>query len=265
MLLSRVGAQLTLVERSERPSEVGAALALQANGMAVLDRLGLLGRVAAESARIDRMDIRTATGRLLLSSAIAGFRRRTRSCPRCPAHGAASPAARGGDEFGWGGNALRVQGCPGRCGRVGDAGRFESEGGASDPARRLGGRRRRRRIRGARYGRLCQQSLPGQHVRPHADSRPPQRSVGGVLDAVGFLRSRPIGRRHDVRLGGCRRCSCAGCRDPPRSSGLCSGVGRDPSSCCGTRQSCVLRRPIDQHRPPSRLPWLVLWPVGLAR
>ena len=73
ILLSRVGAHVTLVERSERPSEVGAALALQANGMAVLDRLGLLGRVAAESARIDRMDIRTVTGRLLLSSAMPDF------------------------------------------------------------------------------------------------------------------------------------------------------------------------------------------------
>src|SRR4029453_9658014 len=73
ILLSRVGAHVTLVERSERPSEVGAALALQANGMAVLDRLGLLGRVAAESARIDRMDIRTSTGRLLLSSAMPDF------------------------------------------------------------------------------------------------------------------------------------------------------------------------------------------------
>jgi 2-polyprenyl-6-methoxyphenol hydroxylase-like FAD-dependent oxidoreductase len=64
---------VTLVERSERPSEVGAALALQANGMAVLERLGLLGRVTAESARIDRMDIRTSTGRLLLSSVIPHF------------------------------------------------------------------------------------------------------------------------------------------------------------------------------------------------
>jgi 2-polyprenyl-6-methoxyphenol hydroxylase-like FAD-dependent oxidoreductase len=73
ILLSRVGAHVTLVERSERPSEVGAALALQANGMAVLDRLGLLGRVAAASARIDRMDIRTSTGRLLLSSAMPDF------------------------------------------------------------------------------------------------------------------------------------------------------------------------------------------------
>ena len=73
ILLSRVGAHVTLVERSERPSEVGAALALQANGMSVLDRLGLLGRVAAESSRIDRFDIRTTTGRLLLSSAMPDF------------------------------------------------------------------------------------------------------------------------------------------------------------------------------------------------
>jgi 2-polyprenyl-6-methoxyphenol hydroxylase-like FAD-dependent oxidoreductase len=73
ILLSRVGAHVTLVERSERPSEVGAALALQANGMAVLDRLGLLGRVAAESARIDRLDIRTTTGRLLVSAAMPDF------------------------------------------------------------------------------------------------------------------------------------------------------------------------------------------------
>jgi 2-polyprenyl-6-methoxyphenol hydroxylase-like FAD-dependent oxidoreductase len=73
IILSRGGAHVTLVERSERASEVGAALALQANGMAVLDRLGLLGRVAAESSRIDRMDIRTTTGRLLLSSAMPDF------------------------------------------------------------------------------------------------------------------------------------------------------------------------------------------------
>jgi 2-polyprenyl-6-methoxyphenol hydroxylase-like FAD-dependent oxidoreductase len=42
LALSRSGKQVTLVERAERPAEVGAALALQANGMAVLGRLGLL-------------------------------------------------------------------------------------------------------------------------------------------------------------------------------------------------------------------------------
>jgi 2-polyprenyl-6-methoxyphenol hydroxylase-like FAD-dependent oxidoreductase len=47
---------------------VGAALGLQANGMAVLDRLGLLDRVAASSARVDWGEIRSSTGRLLLTS-----------------------------------------------------------------------------------------------------------------------------------------------------------------------------------------------------
>jgi 2-polyprenyl-6-methoxyphenol hydroxylase-like FAD-dependent oxidoreductase len=68
LVLSRVAARVTLVERAERPSEVGAALALQPNGMAVLDRLGLLPAVEAVSARIDRMDIRSVTGRRLLTA-----------------------------------------------------------------------------------------------------------------------------------------------------------------------------------------------------
>jgi 2-polyprenyl-6-methoxyphenol hydroxylase-like FAD-dependent oxidoreductase len=68
LVLSRVAARVTLVERAERPSEVGAALALQPNGMAVLDRLGLLPAVKAVSARIDRMDIRSVTGRRLLTA-----------------------------------------------------------------------------------------------------------------------------------------------------------------------------------------------------
>ena len=68
LLLSRVAARVTLVERAERPSEVGAALALQPNGMAVLDRLGLLPAVEAVSARIERMDIRSVTGRRLLTA-----------------------------------------------------------------------------------------------------------------------------------------------------------------------------------------------------
>ena len=68
LALSQVAARVTLVERAERPSEVGAALALQPNGMAVLDRLGLLSAVEAVSARIDRMDIRSVTGRRLLTA-----------------------------------------------------------------------------------------------------------------------------------------------------------------------------------------------------
>ena len=68
LVLSRVSARVTLLERAERPSGVGAALALQPNGMAVLDRLGLLSTVSAVSARIDRMDIRSANGRILMSA-----------------------------------------------------------------------------------------------------------------------------------------------------------------------------------------------------
>jgi 2-polyprenyl-6-methoxyphenol hydroxylase-like FAD-dependent oxidoreductase len=68
LLLSRVVARVTLVERAKRPSEVGAALALQPNGMAVLGHLGLLSAVESVSARIDRMDIRSVTGRRLLTA-----------------------------------------------------------------------------------------------------------------------------------------------------------------------------------------------------
>jgi hypothetical protein len=68
LVLSRVAARVTLVERAERPAEVGAALALQPDGMAVLDRLGLLPAVETVSARIDRIDIRSASGRRLLAA-----------------------------------------------------------------------------------------------------------------------------------------------------------------------------------------------------
>jgi 2-polyprenyl-6-methoxyphenol hydroxylase-like FAD-dependent oxidoreductase len=73
VVLSRVAKQVTLVERAARPAEVGAALALQANGMAVLARLGLLPSVERAGARIDRMDIRNASGRVLLTTKMPDF------------------------------------------------------------------------------------------------------------------------------------------------------------------------------------------------
>ena len=73
LVLSRVAKQVTLVERAERPAEVGAGLALQANGMAVLARLGLLPSVEGAGARIDRMDIRNASGRVLLTTKMPDF------------------------------------------------------------------------------------------------------------------------------------------------------------------------------------------------
>lgn len=73
LVLARVAERVTLVERAEHPAEVGAALALQANGMAVLARLGLLGDVAAAGARIDRIDIRNAAGAVLLTATMPDF------------------------------------------------------------------------------------------------------------------------------------------------------------------------------------------------
>ena len=73
LVLSRVAKQVTLVERADHPAEVGAALALQANGMAVLARLGLLPSVEEVGARIDRMDIRNAGGRVLLTAKMPDF------------------------------------------------------------------------------------------------------------------------------------------------------------------------------------------------
>jgi 2-polyprenyl-6-methoxyphenol hydroxylase-like FAD-dependent oxidoreductase len=73
LVLSRVAKRVTLVERADHPAEVGAALALQANGMAVLNRLGLLPNVERVGARIDRMDIRNAGGRVLLTAKMPDF------------------------------------------------------------------------------------------------------------------------------------------------------------------------------------------------
>ena len=73
LVLSRSGKQVTLVERAEWPAEVGAALALQANGMAVLTRLGLLAKVDSVGTRIDRMDIRNANGEVLLTVTMPDF------------------------------------------------------------------------------------------------------------------------------------------------------------------------------------------------
>jgi len=73
LVFSRVAKQVTLVERADHPAEVGAALALQANGLAVLARLGLLPSVEEIGARIDRLDIRNAGGRVLLTATMPDF------------------------------------------------------------------------------------------------------------------------------------------------------------------------------------------------
>ncbi len=73
LVLSRVVDKVTLVERSEQPAEVGAALALQANGMAVLSRLGLLSAVERVGSRIDQARICNVGGTPLVATKMPDF------------------------------------------------------------------------------------------------------------------------------------------------------------------------------------------------
>jgi 2-polyprenyl-6-methoxyphenol hydroxylase-like FAD-dependent oxidoreductase len=97
LVLSHIAARVTLVERLERPAEVGAALALQANGMVVLDRLGLLGTVQASGARIERMDMRNVSSRRLLTARLRQrpMRWLVGTCQHSSTSGT-GPACRGG-------------------------------------------------------------------------------------------------------------------------------------------------------------------------
>ncbi len=55
LFLARAGHRVTIFERFETPHPVGSGLMLQPTGLAVLDALGLRGRIAALGARIDRL------------------------------------------------------------------------------------------------------------------------------------------------------------------------------------------------------------------
>src|SRR3954470_11845119 len=62
-LLARAGHAVEVLERASDPGPVGAGLLLQPTGMAVLERLGVLERVRAGAARIDRVVGTTVDGR----------------------------------------------------------------------------------------------------------------------------------------------------------------------------------------------------------
>jgi 2-polyprenyl-6-methoxyphenol hydroxylase-like FAD-dependent oxidoreductase len=62
-LLARAGHAVEVLERAPEPGPVGAGLLLQPTGMAVLERLGVLERVRAGAARIDRVVGTTLEGR----------------------------------------------------------------------------------------------------------------------------------------------------------------------------------------------------------
>jgi 2-polyprenyl-6-methoxyphenol hydroxylase-like FAD-dependent oxidoreductase len=66
LFLARAGHEVRVFERVADPKPVGAGIIVQPTGQAVLARLGLLERVAARSAVLDRLWLRTPRGRTLV-------------------------------------------------------------------------------------------------------------------------------------------------------------------------------------------------------
>lgn len=71
-LLARAGASVDVLERAPQPGPVGAGLLIQPTGMSVLARLGVLERVLAGAARIDRVVGTTVRGRRFMDLAYEG-------------------------------------------------------------------------------------------------------------------------------------------------------------------------------------------------
>ncbi len=65
-LLARAGHSVTVFERAPALGPVGAGLLLQPSGQAVLQRMGLLAQVAAQSEPIDGLHAFTAGGGTLI-------------------------------------------------------------------------------------------------------------------------------------------------------------------------------------------------------
>jgi 2-polyprenyl-6-methoxyphenol hydroxylase-like FAD-dependent oxidoreductase len=66
ILLARAGHDVTVLERVATPGPVGAGIIVQPTGQAVLARLGVLARIAARGTTLDRLWLRTPTGRTLV-------------------------------------------------------------------------------------------------------------------------------------------------------------------------------------------------------
>ena len=66
IFLARAGHTVTLFERAPVKLPLGAGFLLQPTGIAVLDQLGLLGKLLPEVARISKLHCRTKSGRVLL-------------------------------------------------------------------------------------------------------------------------------------------------------------------------------------------------------
>jgi 2-polyprenyl-6-methoxyphenol hydroxylase-like FAD-dependent oxidoreductase len=73
LLLARAGVGVTLLEQVAEPGDVGAALLLQPNGLAVLYGLGLEAEIQARAAPLSEARILSAADRPLLSHPIPGL------------------------------------------------------------------------------------------------------------------------------------------------------------------------------------------------
>lgn len=71
-LLARAGASVDVLERAPQPGPVGAGLLIQPTGISVLAQLGVLDRVLAGAARIDRVLGTTVGGKRFMDLAYHG-------------------------------------------------------------------------------------------------------------------------------------------------------------------------------------------------
>jgi 2-polyprenyl-6-methoxyphenol hydroxylase-like FAD-dependent oxidoreductase len=79
LCLSQIGIECAVFERAIGDATEGMGLILMANGLGILQRLGLADRARASGARADRMIVRSSTGRTLVDKPIpehVGLRRR---------------------------------------------------------------------------------------------------------------------------------------------------------------------------------------------
>ena len=108
-LLADRGLDVVVLEQEDDPRPVGAGIWLQHMGQQVLDRLGLLGALRAQSREVSRVDIRTSSGRQLVDASYADV---PGSVPALGVHR--------GTLFSLLLSEVRRRGDPARAGRAGD-------------------------------------------------------------------------------------------------------------------------------------------------
>jgi 2-polyprenyl-6-methoxyphenol hydroxylase-like FAD-dependent oxidoreductase len=73
LLLARIGRRVTLLERNPHPAEVGAALMLQPNGLAVIEALGLGDNVRAQGRQLRQAEFRNHRAEVISRSTMPDF------------------------------------------------------------------------------------------------------------------------------------------------------------------------------------------------